>query len=90
MPKSKIRVKRNERIKMTFTVDECEGSLRGRRGGQVNRGRNWRGAGRGWTAAMQRKTQGHSTRNIKYSARCSYLAPVSKSSIGLYRQRNHM
>ena len=43
MPKSKIRVKRNERIKMTFTVDECEGSLRGRGGGQVNRGRNWRG-----------------------------------------------
>lgn len=48
MPKSKIRVKRDERIKMTFTVDECEGSLRGW-GGRVNRGGNWRGAGRGRT-----------------------------------------
>lgn len=73
---------------MAFIVDECTGSLWG--GGQVNRGRSFRLAGLGLTAAMQRKTQGYSTRNIKYSAQCSYLAKVSKSSIGLYKQRNHM
>lgn len=33
LQRSKTRVKRNERIKMTFTVDECEGSLRGVGGG---------------------------------------------------------
>lgn len=60
-------------------------------GGQVNKGRSFRWAGLGGsTAAMQRKTQGYSTRNIKYSAQRSYLAKVSKSSIGLYKQRNHM
>lgn len=59
--------------------------------GQVNKSRSFRLAGLGdLTAAMQRKTQGYSTRNIKYSAQCSYLAKVSKSSIGLYKQRNHM
>lgn len=34
MPKFKIRVKGNERIKMTFIVDECKGVLRGRRAGK--------------------------------------------------------
>lgn len=29
LPKFKIRRKRNERIKMTFIVDECKGGLRG-------------------------------------------------------------
>lgn len=29
LPEFKIRLKRNERIKMTFIVDECKGSLRG-------------------------------------------------------------
>lgn len=76
---------------MTFIVDECKGSLGGWGAGQVNKGRSFK-IGRIWglTAAMQRETQGYSTRNIKYSARCSYLAKVSKSSIGLYKQRNHM
>lgn len=38
-------MKRNERIKKTFIVDECKGSLRGR--GQVNKGRSFRWAGLG-------------------------------------------
>lgn len=65
------------------------GGVYGEEGGYTKAGlldwQDW-----GLTAAMQRKTQGYSTRNIKYSAQCSYLAKVSKSSIGLYRQRNHM
>lgn len=58
--------------------------------GQVNKGRSPGWQDWGVTAAMQRKTQGYSTRNIKYSAQSSCLAKVSKSSTGLYKQRNHM
>lgn len=73
---------------MTFIVDECMGSPQGRGRKTKAGGLDCRiGVGR---QQMQRKTQGYSTRNIKYSAQCSYLAKVSKSSIWLYKQRNHM
>lgn len=39
MPKFKITVKVYERIKMTFIVDGCKGSLGV--GGQVNKGRSF-------------------------------------------------
>lgn len=61
----------------------------GGRAGKQRQGFEMGGVG-GFNAAMQRETQGYSTRNIQYSAQCSYLAKVSKSSIGLYKQRNHM
>lgn len=56
--------------------------------GKQRQGSDWQDWG--FNGSNAKKDPGYSTRNIKYSAQCSYLAKVSKSSIGLYKQRNHM
>lgn len=70
MPKFKIRRKRNERIKMTFIVDECKGSLRGwGRAGKRRQGFEMGGVG-GFTQQCRGRPRvtAHGTLNTAHNA----------------------